>query len=746
MILSISYLLYFHITQAEFPIERDVAELVGVSPPKQWIVFVEKLMGACLNGITTKESSGITDIIWCMIKKNASQSLHGQHSMATIIHRYPNILHAESNLRLQIIVHYQFNLNVTVMYYFDEYGLAKMGVLYLMISGKRYTKPHYPFTFMSSSNSIEMLFHSDIDFCIGVEYSIGQRFNLTNDREMQVNGMYFRWGNFQVTCFRIHVNMRARLALIITSCLRRKFIVYDGPTGKLPIIMKSKGTRGYQRVVASTFQVFVVLIEDIDRQETVITFSPIYINRAVYDLTYKDHVEVSFDNHTNCHGYSLYARLCVFAFYTSRNKTILFSLNDLIFSGKYSGSQSEAGVVIFNHFNGTTEKLVKLNSDLESYKYDSDFEIIGTGSMMHISVFDYFLLSSITLRFTMSTGKCNTFLASDTHISYSEYIKPVLGKSKEFQINQLSQALPQYNVCHRFQFIYMKPSKYKPFKFTFPVDVNPMLVKEGYNALHPLRYPGCLFNSEQPMYYLNKINTTTTDELNRIFFINSFEVNLCGPLQYTHLEIEILPCKIPCQHIIQEKFCFSRNLEPNVTFDDSFSSTCDICKNIYLFCNIVPLPSNILPLIQIKSKVCRYATLIMWTREPILFRVLFVFNRSDAFSALPEFKTPTYINLRSTSCVIEIPTYDIALLNPNMDWETTRHIVKSFHWGGTLYRSIYQHIAVSWEAAASYCLGSGASLLTIHSEAEYQFVTDTFLKSYDFLVLYVGVQRKVIYL
>ena len=743
MILSISYLLYLHITQAAFPIERDVAELVGVSPPKQWIVFVEKLMGACLNDIKTKESSGLTDILWCMIKKNTSPSMHWQYSTARIIHRYPNILHAEGNLRLQIIVHYQFNLNVTVMYYFDERGLAKMGVLYLTISGKRYTRLHYPFTYMSSSNSIEILFNRDIDICISVEYSIGQRFNLTNDREMQVNGMYFRWGNFQVTCFRIHVNMRARLALNITSCLRCNFIVYDGPTGKLPIIMKSKGTSEYQRVVASTFQAFVVVIEDIRRQETAITFSPIYINRAVYDLSYKDHVEISFDNHTNCHGYSLYARLCVFVFYTSRNKTILFSLNDLQFSGKYSGSQSEAGIVFFNYFNGTTEKLVELNSNLGSYKGDSDFEIIGTGSVIHISVFDYFLLASITLRFTILTKNCNTFLVSDNHISYSGYITPVPGKSNEFQINQPSQALLEYNVCYRFQFIYMQPSRHKSFKFTLPDDINPMLVKEGYNSLHPLRYSGCIFSHQQPMYFLNDTNAPRY-ELKRIFFINSFEVYLCSPLQYSHLQIKILPCKIPCLHIIQEEYCYSSNLEPNVTFRDSVSSTCDICKSIYLFCKTVPLPRNILPLIQIKSKVCRYATLIMWTREPILFRVLFVFNRSDAFSALPEFKTPTYINLRSTSCVIEIPTYDIALFNPNMERETIRHVVKSFHWGGTLYHSIYQHIGVSWEAAASHCLGSGASLLTIHSQAEYQFVTDTFLKSYDFLVLYVGVQRKVI--
>ena len=243
--------------------------------------------------------------------------------------------------------------------------------------------------------------------------------------------MYFLWSYFLVTLFHIHVDMRVRLALNTSSCLRCKVIVYDGPTGKLPVLMKSKGTGRYQMTVASTFQVFVVLIGNVNQQDIVIAFAPIYINTAVYNLSKVDELEISFDNYTYCHGYSLYARLCVFAFFTSSRKMICISLKDLQFSEEYRGIEYAAGIVFFNRFNGTTEKLVELNTYIGSYNTPA-FKIIGTGSIMHVSDFENTPFASITLRFSMSTKNCNPFLVGDNHISYSRYITPVPGKWNVF--------------------------------------------------------------------------------------------------------------------------------------------------------------------------------------------------------------------------------------------------------------------------------------------------------------------------
>ena len=638
------------------------------------------------------------------------------------------------------IVHRQFNLNVTVIYYITEYEISEIDELYL--SGKKYKGLIFPFTFISSSNSLEIAFPFDAEICIGIEYSICQRFNGTNYRRMETNGMYFLWGYFLVTCFRIHVDMTARLALNTASCFGCKLVVYDGPTGKVPVILKSNGAGKYHRVVASAFQVFVVLVEDGHQKEAVIIYAPVYISTAVYNLSKSDYVEISFDNRTHCHGSSLYARLCVFVFHTSGGRMIRFSLTDLQFSGKYSGSRYTAGIVFFNHFNGTTDKMVEMNTNLK-FGEATNFEIIGTSSKMLVSVFEYFILASITLTFAASTKSCNTFLVSDNYISHSGYITPVLGKRNVSQIDKPSHDLLKYHICYRFQFLHMKPSQHR-FKFLVSDDVNPMLVTTGNTQLNQYAWRNrCTF-------YMQRLQHRTyfLDNLERkgIFSIKSFEVEFCDGLQYSHLQIMTLPCRIPCPHIVQEKYCHPNNYEPNVGWANSVNTTCDVCENTYIFCKTVRLASSILPRIRIKSKVCKYASSVMSTYRPVTLEMTLTFNRTDILSALSDFKTETNIYLRSTSCVVEIPISAIVSVKTNIYRKTTPHVVKTFQWGGALYHSMHHQPPVSWEAAAAYCKKFGASLLTIHSQAEYRFVKETFLKTYDVLVLYVGVKRKVQYL
>ena len=183
--------------------------------------------------------------------------------------------------------------------------------------------------------------------------------------------------------------------------------------------------------------------------------------------------------------------------------------------------------------------------------------------------------------------------------------------------------------------------------------------------------------------------------------------------------------------MIPEKYCHNKHLPPYELWGDNVIITCDNCKNAYIFCRHVHLQINMLPLIRIK---------------PIFLRMTITFNRSDILSAISDFKTETDIHIGSSLCVIEIPIDAIKSVKPYTHWETIRRVVNTFQWGGTLYQSVQLRLKVSWEAAAPYCQESGANLLTIHSQAEYRFLQETFLNTYDLLVLYVGVKRKVIIL
>ena len=142
---------------------------------------------------------------------------------------------------------------------------------------------------------------------------------------------------------------------------------------------------------------------------------------------------------------------------------------------------------------------------------------------------------------------------------------------------------------------------------------------------------------------------------------------------------------------------------------------------------------------HITSKVCMHARLDI--SDPGGLNVDLNFNRSDIISVIPVFKAVTHAYLYSTSCIVEILT--TAVIRGKIDNKrfATWRVTKTLVWDDALYRSIYRHLPVSWETAASYWHKIGASLLAIHNKAEYQFVKKGFLPTHDILALYLGVKR-----
>ena len=383
-------------------------------------------------------------------------------------------------------------------------------------------------------NSVEITFPSyGLDYHIGIEYSVAQKSNLSNYYETKANAMHFLCGHFLVISFRIHVDMRAKLALNTTSCLHCKLIAYDGPNEKLPLIMKHNGTSRSHWIIASTFQIFVVLIEKIYQQEAIINYAPIFINPTVYNLSKDESYEINFDNRTYCPGHSLSSRLCVFRFHTSSDKVIRFYLNDLQFTGMYSVSHSAAGIAFFDLFNGTVGKVFELNSNVWSSK-SSYFEIIGTGSVMHLVVFEYSFFSSIAISFSMSSPKCHTLLVSDDYISYSRFITLLNAEHNIFQINESSQALLEYSVCYKLQFIHIKQSLFT-FNILFP-DKTPIFMTFQTISLLPdpdlIRVGSvwaCLGDIQgHPTYNIKNIEVPTPGFWKMIGLITYLQIKQCN--------------------------------------------------------------------------------------------------------------------------------------------------------------------------------------------------------------------------
>ena len=217
---------------------------------------------------------------------------------------------------------------------------------------------------------------------------------------------------------------------------------------------------------------------------------------------------------------------------------------------------------------------------------------------------------------------------------------------------------------------------------------------------------------------------------------------------FIHIIMKLIPCKVPCKLIIDQGLCDRAHGSKMVIYDNYENSTCDICENYYSGCTRIigtPLKTSASFTLRIKSDICLSACvrIIDYKSSGIISPTMSFIFLGDVLK-IPALNTVNYIILLSGMCDIEIPIAALELQPPLFGPVlVTPYEAKTMFWGGVLYRCLSQLPPITWERAAQYCSEAGASLLTIHSSAEYQFLKDNFLQARDTSLLYVGWRREV---
>ena len=738
-ILIVSCSLHFHLTYAAFPLERDVVEFAGILPIKRWIVFMEKVLRTCFNEIKRDVSHSLTDAVRCMAKMQyTSKCLYGRWGCKLDLIQ-PNILKHDwagpNRPIIQFVVHQQFSINITILGLFCDSQITledDTGNMYI------YKAPIYPFTFINPDNTIAFQNPNGNGLIVN-EYGVVQRFNVTHFHQIRATLMYFRWSYNLITCFHIQVDVTARLMLDVISCLRCQLIVYDGPNEMLPIIMKFNDTDKNQKVEASTFQVFFVVIGNQQHLET-LTYAPIYRSTTVFNLSNVEHQKLHFNNATYCKGHSMVSRQCVFTFYTYNWETIRFSLTDLQLMGRYQGTRLGAGIVLINTFHGKREKMIEILTHYNWLGDNINVDLIGTGSRMDVVVFVYSVFASLSMEFVMAATSCNVLLGLGNSISYTRYIYSVDDTRRIFEIEKSALEIFQSNGCLRIQSL---TSNYS-FQFSFPQSV-PALVTTMYSISIPI--PGCPIDVISPNDFVYKLDSL----YNEILTVTSINVN-CTTWVYgsKNIEINLLPCKLLCT-CLQPRRCpsFEMIRRPND------KNACDICQfaHVHSYHLLTRIKPNISVDIRKKSNTCLDAYLWIGSKfgvkdEPYITINL---NRRNTIK-VPNFNS-AHLCMGANKCSFEIPLTaihslsELALLKRRSS-PRARVMAKTAYWRGSFYRRLsccYPH-RVTWNKAAKSCQEAGQFLLTIHSMDEFDFVKETFLEPHDTLILYVGIKREVTYL
>ena len=726
-------------TYAAFPMERDVAELAGISPHKPWIVFMERVASRCFDEIKSNISNSLTDAMGCMTKKHTYECVYYYYRLyCQLIHTNPNILmyhFAHYRPHIRVVVHRLFSINITIL------ALNKDKEVIFENKENMYilTGPLYLYTFMSADNSIKLTFnelHSSI-----IEYSVVQRFNVTHFHQMRRTAMYFRWGYFLITCFRIRIDIITRLVLYVTSCSHCKILVYDGPNERLPIIMKLNNTVNVQKVVASTFQVFIIVLEIQQQQET-LTYAPVYKSTAQFNLSNNENQELNFNNGTYCEGHSMLSRLCVYTFYTYNGETIRFSLTDLQLTGDYHDTRFAAGIVLFNYFHGKRELMFDLKKQFQTQRYlDRYVDIMGTGSKMDVVAFVYSDFVHLALKFVMSATSCNVLSVHIWYISYTKYISPAYHMGRVFEIDKSAHKLFQSHGCFRIQSIMSKYS----FQFLFPKSM-PSLLTTMPTLRHHRRRDECSIVKASPNDFFYFFYGHCPIEIG---IIESIQINCTGKdNDIQTVDIKWLPCKVPCA-CLSPPSCPRAEMMWRCPND---KNACDICKSVHIYSRFVDyIKPNTSIQIRMKSNVCPFFTLHVTGNDLFGFRSPsfdIAFNKNAIVLRIPVFKSSVRMRIRYTECPFEIP---LAAVQASSASGFTGGIgiqktVETAYWSGFLYRGFSRNPPESWNSAAKLCQQAGLHLLTIHSADEYHFIKETFLQPYDTLILYIGFKREVVFL
>ena len=206
-----------------------------------------------------------------------------------------------------------------------------------------------------------------------------------------------------------------------------------------------------------------------------------------------------------------------------------------------------------------------------------------------------------------------------------------------------------------------------------------------------------------------------------------FRVDYISKWWYVHIEIKRMPCEVPCLLLGNGK--------------NSYVKTCDICENYYIFHQrLVYFKSNRLLKSRMVCNECMDPVLrISFFVKPVCVKfvcpMVFRFYIHDNMTMyIPPFKEDTLIRGRTKMCCAQVPVSSIGIIHDETYrydiWRkpdlpcNNRNVRKG--WNGYWYHMIHSNRYVSWYEAATACRSLYGSLLTIHSQIEYEFVQKIF--------------------
>ena len=411
-----------------YTFDHDVSRVIGIGPPKRWLVFMESRIQRCVgfHQLSAKHGKDFVGVFRCLSihqrpPKRCFYSYNVFHYYLITSHDmlqfnlFKTVIPHENcqkqtTIDVHILVHNSFHITFTVSSFAmphlyraqcnkdDSIFVVSFGIHSEEICGTR-----YPWRIYIPVNQAEVRIrrkdHNSFANIIG-EVEVMDRQFIIRLRGSHVEDL-ISWRYFKVFKYSITAEMlfRIRLSVITGS----KVIIYDGPRLQMPQLSPYENVFNRSHYISSTFQVVIVYVSINDN-----FISDVKYYNDVYFIPRKliAPAQIILVNNSGCGNTSILSWMCTFNIISLERAQTNVEIMWLYISGPFANTHMSAGVAVYNVVNNTAHLVVHL-----FYNYNVDLRhkpisITGSENELYISVYAYSPYTLMSLMFIARDNPC----------------------------------------------------------------------------------------------------------------------------------------------------------------------------------------------------------------------------------------------------------------------------------------------------------------------------------------------------
>ena len=425
-------LVTIHLTERQafgaYTFDRDVSRVIGIGPPKRWLVFMELRIQRCvgfyqLSAIQENKLIGVFRCLSilqrppkrCYYSRNSSyyyliisdDMLQFKYFETAIPHEN---CQKKTAVDVHILVYNSFHINFTVTsfamphlcraqcYKDDSIFIVSFGIDFEEICGTR-----YPWRIYIPVNRAEVCIRGMSDNAFA--NIIGEVEVMDRQFILRLQGSHIEdlisWRHFKIYKYFITVEMlfRIRLSAITGS----KVIIYDGPRLQMPQLSPYENVFNRSHYISSTFQVVIVYVS-IDEH----FISDVTYYNDVYFIPIKliAPAHIILINNSGCGNTSILSWMCTFNIISLKRAQTNVEIMWLYISGPFANTHMSAGVAVYNVVNNTAYLVVHLFNNYNVDLRHKPISITGSENELYISVYAYSPYTLMSLMFIARVNPC----------------------------------------------------------------------------------------------------------------------------------------------------------------------------------------------------------------------------------------------------------------------------------------------------------------------------------------------------